>query len=133
MNAHGNGQQPISEANSASLPKEEQGQLQVKREQCAKARKLYRDRKVRWKRLVDALEEKALKLACDDACDLLALVRLGTLVKECRELGNRERALRYSQRKASDSEGATIQTNGTGNRALTPETLEHIETLAKLM
>jgi hypothetical protein len=108
----------------------------AKREAVAKARRAYLQRKRRWAQLVSALEEKTLKLATDDTCDLIALARLASIVVQCRDMKRRERDARYSQRVASGKAPGTmtdVPTNGTGNRCLTPETLADIEVLAKLM
>ena len=116
-------------SDGVSLPKS----IEEKRALAAKARKIYRERSTRWKKLMDALEERTLKAASDHKCDLLALARLATVVKECHAMQRRESQARYSRSVASKASAGTIPTDGTGNRCLTPETLGDIEVLAKLM
>ena len=115
-------------SDGVSLPKS----IEEKRALAAKASKIYRERSTRWKKLMDALEERTLKAASDHKCDLLALARLATVVKECHAMQPESQA-RYSRSVASKASAGTIPTDGTGNRCLTPETLGDIEVLAKLM
>jgi hypothetical protein len=111
----------------ASLPKS----IEEKRALAAKARKIYRERSTRWKRLMDALEERTLKAASDDKCDLLALARLATVVKECHTMQRRESQARYSRSAASKASARTIP-NGSG-RSIDQGTLDEIEARLSLM